>query len=105
VGEDKDILKAPADFPKCGDYLPPVAEPPIMSAKRENSIALQNGSDPHQPHYDIMSSTPTTEDLGTPEPEGTHSNPNHSTHNTPPAFLFFSSVVAHFFFAKFGGTS
>jgi len=56
VGEQSDMLKAPEGFPKCGNYIPPVANPPIYVHEKPQSIVpLQNGTNPLHPPYEVMS--------------------------------------------------
>lgn len=51
------MLSAPKDFPKCGNYLPEVSNPPVYYQENTHSISLENGSNPHHPSYDIMTTT------------------------------------------------
>ncbi|OXA57027.1 L-ascorbate oxidase [Folsomia candida] len=57
VGNVSEMLSAPKDFPKCGNYLPEVSNPPVYYQENTHSISLENGSNPHHPSYDIMTTT------------------------------------------------
>lgn len=49
------MLPPPKDFPKCGNYQPEVAKPPVHYEEKPHSISLANGSsNPHNPPYDVM---------------------------------------------------
>lgn len=54
VGNLSDMPTPPENFPKCGNYIPPVANPPIrMYEKPKSIIPLTNGSNPHHPQYKV----------------------------------------------------
>jgi len=70
VGNRSEMLSPPKDFPKCGNYIPEVAHPPIHTKVDRPLISLDNGSNPHPP-YGLMTTTlsaPSTKHNGSTKP-------------------------------------
>ena len=54
----EDMPKAPNNFPKCGNYMPPVSNEPMYTVEHpQRIIPLGNGSTPKQPPYSIVQPT------------------------------------------------
>jgi len=69
------MLPAPEDFPKCGNYIPPVANPPIRVYEKPKSIVpLKNGTNPHHPQYNVNGLTTTSK--STSHSQGTGRKPS-----------------------------
>lgn len=78
VGQLSDMLTAPEGFPKCGNYIPPVANPPIrVLQKPKTIIPLTNETNPHHPQYKVNGMS-TTAKPKAPKASGTGRKPGKS---------------------------
>ncbi|ODN01041.1 L-ascorbate oxidase, partial [Orchesella cincta] len=101
VGNVSDMLAAPEDFPKCGNYIPPVANPPIrMYEKPKSIVPLKNGTNPHHPQYNVNGMTtsrkPTSHSHNAGRKPG-KKNAGEKTASVGPSMLCFVLFLSTFF--------